>query len=665
MPQPGFDGGRIARGNGAGRNPVTSVAMDTALVLLDDGAACGTENATVVHWSRPDVPDGQLSLPRLANREADETKREFLAWVHDLGALDIDGRTVAERLMVRDRLSGWWLGLVAEASPMKCPTIFEVFKLRALERLTGRLGTTALVYAGRDRVLAGVLSRWCQETGLSFRWVRDGDAVHRPRRALGRRARGIPHALQALAFLAGRWWQRFRRVRPPTGQIRPSSDGDALMVTFFPNVDAAAWREGRFRSAYWQGLHDVLDKRPENVRWLWLYNPSNQMSLDEAAAFRDQLNANSPGGPRFHLLEEALDGLSVVAVLGAWLRMAVASLGLRAAPHHFRLPGSAIDIYPLVRADWVASLRGIAAMDAAIFLVGFERLLARCPRPDWVAYTFENQPWETALVAACRARGVERVIAHQHEAVKPYNLRLFADPRTYSASGPAAVPLPDVLAVGGRMAEQAFRAGGWPESRLALVEALRFQGLGGEGGSAGGGGRRLLVVTGYLAAETRYQLGLLAGAVRAGALDGAHIRIKPHPFLPVAPMLEALGLNQGEPPIEVVDTPLGELWPETDVAVFANSTAAVLEAVYARVPSIVCTPADDLDYCPLPEDDEVVAHVEDADGLAAALTVAFSARERPKPPEDFFVIDPALPRWRALLAGRMHETAAETVQAAQ
>ena len=69
----------------------------------------------------------------------------------------------------------------------------------------------------------------------------------------------------------------------------------ASIVTYFPNIDMAAAKNGRFRSRYWEKLHDALqpaDGKPNRVNWVFLYFPAPQCSFPDAIKLRDRFRAN-------------------------------------------------------------------------------------------------------------------------------------------------------------------------------------------------------------------------------------------------------------------------------------------------------------------------------------------------------------------------------------
>ncbi len=182
-----------------------------------------------------------------------------------------------------------------------------------------------------------------------------------------------------------------------------------------------------------------------------------------------------------------------------------------------------------------------------------------------------------------------------------------------------------------------------PAEKIEIVEALRYLELQRVHTSAANGRpRTLLVVTGYKQSETAYQLRLLAAVARLGGLNRfPRIVIKPHPFCPIDSMLR---LESFRDPPQITTAPVTSLWPEADAVFAANSTTAAIEASYVGLPVAVCAPADEMNLSPAFGLNVPV--VGTAAELAEFLRDPMPAACR----RDFFLLDDALPRWRALLS---------------
>jgi surface carbohydrate biosynthesis protein (TIGR04326 family) len=226
------------------------------------------------------------------------------------------------------------------------------------------------------------------------------------------------------------------------------------------------------------------------------------------------------------------------------------------------------------------------------------------------------------------------------------DLRMFSEPEAYKGKGIEEFPLPDVLGINSSTGLKWMCESGYPSRKITRIEALRFFGLSGKYGCFKkpivSSGRKLLVVTGMLPEEVRFQIQLLKQAGEEGGLGKYdEVWIKPHPALMLDPILNDLKPNFK---FTIVTRPLIELMGQADVVCCSNSTGASLEAAWLGVPSIILAAMDSMNLNPLfglPDQ----SFVKDCAEMLAAL-------ENPRLIEisqDYFFLDGEFRSWKNLL----------------
>jgi hypothetical protein len=175
----------------------------------------GGPERLVVHWEGWEAPEGEYSLPALLRRDLLHIRAEHAAWAYELGLLDAGGRSVQERLTGGAPLSLWWCSLLYERHPKMTPGLYEVYKLRALERFMDARGVTALRCSGGDARLRRVLEALCAAGDRSFAAAGpETDAAFAARPGLLRRCyAACPAPLRAAARYV-HWWWTVRRLLP-------------------------------------------------------------------------------------------------------------------------------------------------------------------------------------------------------------------------------------------------------------------------------------------------------------------------------------------------------------------------------------------------------------------------------------------------------------------
>ncbi len=605
-----------------------SAPPGTLALLLCDAAAADRNSLVRVSWNSVNPPSGWLSIPNLAEQRALAIRSEYFSWLEGLARHDIGGRSLENRLRWNDYgLSFWSMSLIAEKSPMKSAGIHAVFKLRALELLYLESACAGLEYHGEDHRLAGLLRNWMHALKHPFHFVPTATARAKPLR--------LPRVARAAGFLCRKLWREVRLTpkRPETLSCGANGQAPLNVFTYFPNIDPHAADKGQFRSRYWEGLHELFAETGRPINWIWIFSSEGDASYAQAVAHAARFNGS---GPNRHLLAEQFASWRTVACAARrYLRLLVVGICMRPPTAAFRLPGSNIGFFPVLEADWYDSLLGSSAMANAWNSCLYDSISSRLPKAAATFYTWENQPWELALITSLREHGHSPVVGYQHALPAPLNLRYIPLPHT---------SLPDWLVVGGLGPRKIILEAGANPDRIVACEAVRYQYLAGLQNRSSAPDGRLLVITSLLARETWQQLTLLTTAFKRGGLSQfRNITIKPHPFLAIEPILEGLGVKHE---FDITSQPLGELWASTRAAFVANSTAAAFDALYAGVPFVICSAGDAMNLNPL----FMAAGIETV-STPATLEASLRATSQLATERNDLIIDPTLPRWRALLTG--------------
>jgi surface carbohydrate biosynthesis protein (TIGR04326 family) len=604
----------------------------------------------IVSWSDMVVSPGIISLPAKTEEQAVDLKKEFLRWIHELGQAEIKGRSLLSHLKIFDNLSFWWLTSIAEKSPFLCESIFKIFKLRTLEQIYVNKNCQELIYHGNNKPLHSTLKTWSQDLGHSYKWVPSStDNLTKSNENFARKIfRKFPYLLQGIAWIIKKWFDRWRHVNSiPLGSDDPDQQPRPTIVTFFPNIHLDQAEKGNFRSKYWERFHDYLDSKKIPVDWVWFYFGSKNLSFEKAVKLKNKFNQKPNSNQRYFLLEEFLSCSGLWKSFFLYLKIRRKIHSLSHLCKAFCFPNSKINFFKIMENDWNHSLLGIGAIEKILWAVMFDTMAQKISASPWGLYTWENQTWERALVSAWkRHRENSKVIGYVHSSVRIMDLRLFSDPKTYEGKGVGKFPVPDVLGINSSKGLDWVRESGYPSHKTTRIEALRYFGLNGKYGSlkkqTKPRERKLLLVTGILPEEARFQIYLLNQADKRGGLEKYNqIWIKAHPGLALDPILKDLKPNFK---FTIVTCSIIELMEEVDAVYCANSTGVSLEAAWLGVPLIILAAMDSMNLNPLfgfPDQ----SFVKDCTELLSAL-------ENPKlieMPEDYFFLDENLASWEKIL----------------
>lgn len=622
--------------------------MGRTLTLLDGEQA--TDAVDAVYWSSVIVPDGAASLPLLVEDGFQALRAEYLSWSAGLADACVGEGTLARHLRGAglNAASWWWTTLISERSPMRSPQIYSVLKLRVLERLYTQGGYSCLCYIGADKKLDRVLRRWMSALRHGYSMQRVGKS--RSQLNLQAIFACLPQLARGILYLGYFLTSRVRHVFPLGAErVKPMHDADLAIVSYFPGIDVKVAEQGVFHSHYWGPLHELIRELGLRVNWVWMYSKSSQLSYRESVALRAHCNlAQEEKRERYLLLEDFVTFKVLARAIRNYLWLYHRALVLQHIGEAFRFDGSSLVFYEFLADDWKSSLFGKDAMAMCLHEALFHETISNLPDTTrTLLYLWENMGWEQALLAAWKARDQGRALGVLHApSVAAYmNFRSFAGSEAEAGDGQDSKLVPDYIVVPGEYAQTNLIEGGWPSGRLLACEALRFMHLGESPKpirQLPEFDRTLLVVTGYLPAETEEQLCLLASVAALGGLARyAYIRIKPHPYCPVNEIMARLAPSFH---FTVEQSPVSDLIDRADVVYGANSTSATLEAVHMGMPVIIAGTRDAMNINPL----------VGGKGLRYAVTPALLAAQLEEPcrldtGSRMFNLSPHLTGWRNLL----------------
>ncbi len=599
-------------------------------------------------WKRYDQNGSLFSVPRYLEDHAESLRCKYLTFIHDLGEALIGDRRLIDHLDIGNGRSFWWLTLLAEKSPFKSSRIYDCLLLLALEEILDERKPRRLELRTNDCALAEAVQALCRQTDINF--VRRTTSRRRRRLSVRRIYKLLPHPLKALISLRHvvyRW--RLRRVA--ASRWHEGADS-VFLCSYFIHLDPVRCRAGQFHSRQWEVLPDLLHDRGLRTNWIhhFLVSPAvpdTRTGVEWVERFSRE--ADEEGVHTF--LESYLSWGVVLRALRTWLKLTFVSIRVRGVQTAFRPKTSAVWLWPLLREDWRASVRGVVCLVGALQTELFEAALKELPHQEIGLYLCENQAWEKGLLWAWRKGGHGVLIGVAHATVPYWHLCYFDDPRTLRSSDPCALPLPDRVAVNGPAALRAYLTAGYPAERVSEVEALRYLGLAGVEprrstrapalrARLGGPPRRVLILGGIDPAAMDRMLGSLETSLRNARIR-LLLTLKSHPSNPMRPDdYPGLGL-------EVTHEPVAEILNRFDIALAHHSTSAALDAHQGGLPVVVFLQGDSFNLSPL-RGVRGVTFVGTADEMSSALQA--STLENTEPAVDeFFWLDPKLPRWKRLL----------------
>jgi len=609
------------------------------------------EHANVVLWQGAASKPGVRSLTQYIETHAEDIRRRYLAWSHDLGETRVFGRRLRERFNLADGTSFWWLSVFVEQSSWKQRSLETMLKLFALEQLLKQEAPAELTFEGSDRGVNLTLRAICRDLGVRYQWskISKGRVL-----TLQLMVRGLPRLLQGLMALAFFASLRFALKRPP----RVGTAGSARRIVIcgpFSNHNATLYGGSDFTSRFWGTLPQVLIQDGFEVHWMhYFYAHDAVRTAWEARKILQRINENSTKVMAHSFVESYLPVRAFATIFVRWLMIAMESfvVGLCLARKFAENPSASY--WPLIRDDWAKTFRGFGCVTNLIYERSFDRALRVSGQYDECIYLMENQGWERALARAWHKHQHGRLTGVAHSTVRFWDLRYHCDPRRYDGAHRDLLPAPDSVVLNGRMAQNEYLMTCPDREHIAGCEALRYLHLvpGSPrdlGELARGEALRILILGDYTQDRTDALLRVVEG-VRGRTSVPLQLWVKPHPGCPID-QLRYANLD-----FRIITDPVAALVSSVHLVLASNTTSAALEAYICGGRVLVLDDLSGVNYSPLRHIQDV-SFVCDSDDLNRAIeSLDPGVRENQRQTDEFFNIDPNLTYWRRYFdAGRQRD----------
>jgi len=378
------------------------------LILWDSKNTPPEHNGVLYRWNGYDEQNHNYSLLGYVETHRERLRLMYLNWLHALGEANIRGRRIIDRLAFKDGLSYWWLSIFIEKSSYNFPTV-NIVRLLALEEIIVNHKPRIFCLVSSDRKLHLVLRNFCRQVGIKYEWKKQ--RVESRSVSRDRIYQTLPHVLQGLLSLV-----RCLRASLPFKKMPPApwlQDNHSMLICgYFANIEKTGISDGRFRSRYWEQLHELMAELGIAGNWLH-HNPTE--TPDVAMKWIERFN-KSPQQGVHSFVNASLSWNTVFIVIKKWTWLIVASCRLKKKDlkSAFCLPNSKLCLWPLLQEYWKSTLYGSDAVSNLFSLVCFDVAFSKLPHQKLGLYLCENKGWERGLIHAWKKYNHGTLIAVPH-----------------------------------------------------------------------------------------------------------------------------------------------------------------------------------------------------------------------------------------------------------
>lgn len=599
----------------------------------------------VYTWNGYSEKGNTKSLFRFIEKNDDLIRSKYLGWVYELGEYEIKGKKVVDYFTFEDGFSYWWMTLFVEKSPWTQPSINDAIRLFALNEIIIKEKPSTIQLVSANHNLHLVIRNLCKEMSIAYVREKSEQTKKIPFKLLNI-YRFLPYPIQsffaAVSYLFNRWPLR------KLGKIQWEGGGKSIFFcSYFFNMDSSKLSEGFFYSMQWEVLPALVSKMGFSKNWLQIYyaHPgllNSSKAVEIAGSFNKKKEING-----FHAFVDSFLSIKIFfKVMAKYFKLQIANMKLRYVKNAFKPSGTHFSLWPIMKNDWERTIAGPLAIYNLFFLELFDKALSAIPKQQKGLYLFENLSWESAFIHAWRKHSHGKLIAVAHATIRYWDIRYFFDLRAINASNDNRIPQADLFALNGKVAIDSFIKAGFPKEKIVSCEALRYLNFSEKYSTnirskAIGETLRILILGDYMPAGTENMLRLICKA-KPFISRNMSLTIKPHPNYQI------LIHDFPELKLDVVNDQLYKILSNYDIVLSSNMTSASVDASLARLPVIIFLEEAELNFSPLRGNSNVY-FVSDIQELVEALNNPNKEYEVNASINDFFFLDPALPKWKEIL----------------
>ena len=598
-----------------------------------------------------------LNAAQMVDENVTRLREGIQVWSRDLSNADLGGISTRQAFMIgKEEVSAYWFTLAAEKNPLKSDLFLKIAQCSALDSCLDKHSYNLCVISIDDRSLRMAVRLMAKIRLLHFlditkckgwRWLKDFTTSNKFFAGA---------AVQALGFLVRAFlWSRYACKALGPWKNRERFADPLLMVSYFPYLDKTCAEKGHFVNKYFAPLQKKLDQLGITPSWLLMFVFVEGHSYKDAVQIARRLSDN---GVQLRIVEQALTLGLFFKITIIWLRQLYRFYRFRRRlmelPAHKSIgPGF---VRPVIDEIMRASFCGAPAMQGLYYYYVFSRFCNVLRDTRLCVYLCEMSSWEKAFNAAMtNAAPYVLKVGYQHTSVAQNYFFYFTHPDVARRTDRKTdLPLPDMLAVNGRLPFALLESSGYP--RLEIVEALRqlnIKMVSNKNSAMSDKPPVLLIAASYGLKETCAMLSLVLQAFpRAGELT---ILLKGHPSCSMADVCAELGVDPKARDYRIVEGDIGHFLEQATM-VLVSTSAVAIDALAYGCHIIVPIFSDVLNMSPILGNEEFYHLVSNADDLQRVVKMLQKGKSQDEIDRarefirEYWCLDTDLPRWERLLS---------------
>ena len=581
-----------------------------------------------IFWNHFPKRKNGISIPDLVELQDDILKKEYLEVIYNMGNKFCGKKTIIEELQIRKNFSFWWMTLLTEKSNWaKTPQINNIIKVLALQKWLNKNNCKKLLIKSNNPKLIKTIELVCKTKKIKFIELK----VDKKKKFI---KYNYPFWLKAITWLIREYIYLIPYLFIKKYSFK-KFDSSPIIISYFPLEEKELLDEKKINSSFWGPLPEFMN---EKISPNWIYLPTRKFNFFKIKTFLKKAN-NQIHSKSSHI------HIASFLTWKASLNTLIDSIKVYKKSYLIKKNSNLTEgiLWPLIEDDFNKSLCGSDMVSSIFYFNIFEEAKNLSPKISKVIFLSENQPWEKALIHSFKSKTC-KLIGFAHSTIRYWDLRYFNHPKNFKNEFIYKLPIPDQLAVHGKLDKKILSDSGYPPEAIIEVESLRYFYLKKflhNMNKVTKGKKKLLVLGDYLTEDTKQILSILNDSKSDDVFKKIKIIIKSHPACPIK-KADIKGLNA-----IISESNLGKLISESDVIFTGNISSASLEAYCMRKKIISLKNIKGLNFSPLRGYEGVNFIDNDHTFVKTLKRLLFSSETLES--KNYFNLDSDLIRWKEIL----------------
>lgn len=516
-----------------------------------------------------------IQATEMVNSAAEKLRDKYIRFIADFPKkVQYNGKNLREVFAIDDNASLWWFSFISEKNTFKTDSFNRLVQLDAIVSLINAKKMEKILFGCSSKKLADTLSAYASKNHIGFKLLPVRTTVNLKMRV--KEFQGLfylKHSLHLAYLILRNYLRGFIIKHSLKGLKRIQSANEELMIiTPYPNFKLELASKGIFKNKFYADLQGELSKNGQKIIWVAMYNSVASVSFRESLEYANKFIKNGYELfflEEFHSLKIQIKALLTVFINGLKFLRIQRSIRLQYTFGEY-------NFYPIFKDEWYSSFTGCIGYLGVLYYNIFMAMLRKF-KVGRCLYSCEMHAWEKALISARDKLGINLILyAYQSGTISGMLLNYFNASEEINGDGTYLMPKPDKIICNGKIPYSYIRSSGWPQKKVAIAEAIRYNHLKQYLSNAGYLKKKKVVLVAFSISpeESSAIFNICCDGLR-DLRNNIEVWIKPHPFLDIRkiPSYSLLGLEDFS--FQVKYDPVEHLLSEARVVIAGESSVSI------------------------------------------------------------------------------------------